>query len=258
MQTSRLTRNRHADAQPLMPGRSRWVDGGDTVFGQGDVADSVFYVVEGWVQLSMLSVTGRNAIVARTGPGGFLGEAALLASSLRAHTATAITGCRLVEIGARDLPRLIRVNPEVASHFIAHMLRRIDRLDADLADQLFNSAKQRLARALLLLAAPSPTGASCRAHVSQEALSDMIGTTRSRVNVFLRSFRALGLIEYNAAGLTVTPALQTVCGATATPSIRKAVTQPRPNPDLRSTCGRQTEGPSFRDQVRQHATAPPR
>jgi len=100
----------------------------------------------------------------------------------------------------------------LSDRFIAYMLMRNSRLEADLIDQLFNSSEKRLARTLLLLARfgngqkPQPILPA----LSQEMLAEMIGTTRSRVNFFLNKFRKLGFITYDAAGLTVNPSLLTL------------------------------------------------
>jgi CRP/FNR family transcriptional regulator, cyclic AMP receptor protein len=86
--------------------------------------------------------------------------------------------------------------PAFAGMFIAHLLARAIRVEADLVDQLFNSSEKRLARMLLLLAKdekPEPI----LAKISQETLADMIGTTRSRLSFFMNKFRKLGLIDYN-------------------------------------------------------------
>ncbi|MEP7117093.1 MAG: cyclic nucleotide-binding domain-containing protein, partial [Acidobacteriota bacterium] len=119
------------------PGQPLTAAAGTIVFKQGDAADAVFQVIEGRIQLSMLSSSGRNAIVATLGPGSFLGEVMLLESSLRTHTATAVTACRLVAIAPEEMRELLHSHPDVESQFIGHMLRRINRLDADLADLLF-------------------------------------------------------------------------------------------------------------------------
>jgi CRP-like cAMP-binding protein len=83
--------------------------------------------------------------------------------------------------------------------FIAHLLSRTIRVEADLVDQLFNSSEKRLARLLLLLANFGKDGKPepIIAKVSQETLAEMIGTTRSRVSFFMNKFRKLGFIDYN-------------------------------------------------------------
>jgi CRP/FNR family transcriptional regulator, cyclic AMP receptor protein len=85
--------------------------------------------------------------------------------------------------------------------FIAHLLARAIRVEADLVDQLFNSSEKRLARMLLLLANFGKEGSPepMIAKISQETLAEMIGTTRSRVSFFMNRFRKLGFIDYNGS-----------------------------------------------------------
>ena len=99
------------------------------------------------------------------------------------------------------MARLLRYEPEFADYFLFHLLTRTARVEADLVNQLFSSSEMRLARALLLLAnygsdfGPEPIPVK----VNHELLAKMVGTTRSRVNVFMNKFRRLGLIDYNGS-----------------------------------------------------------
>ena len=85
-----------------------------------------------------------------------------------------------------------------SDRFIAHMLGRNIRVEEDLIDQLFNSIEKRLARTLLMLARYGKQNQPQKMlpKISQETLAGMIGTTRSRVNVFMNKFRKLGFIKY--------------------------------------------------------------
>ena len=184
----------------------------EVVFSQGDPSDSVLYVRIGGIQLSVLSNAGKEAIVASLGPGDFLGEGALAGLPLRLETARATMATTVLVVPKRQMIRLLHDQHALSDRFIAHMLMRNARLEADLVDQLFNSSEKRLARTLLLLARygkgtkPQPM----RPSVSQETLAEMIGTTRSRVNFFLNRFRKLGFIGYDGRGLTINPSLLTV------------------------------------------------
>jgi CRP-like cAMP-binding protein len=182
------------------------------VFSQGDACDSVMYVRKGAIRLSVLSHAGKEAIVGILGAGDFLGEGALSGYPVRLETATAMTECTLLVVPKRQMIRLLHSHHTFSDHFIAHMLMRNARLEADLVDQLFNSSEKRLARTLLLLSQYGGNDQPQRLlpAVSQETLAEMIGTTRSRVNFFLNKFRKLGLIEYDGGGLTVNPSLLTV------------------------------------------------
>ncbi len=172
-----------------------------TIFGQGDPAPSIMYVETGTVRLSVLSHTGKEAVVAVLDPGHFFGEGCLAGQSLRMATATAMGPCTVLAVDKPEMARQLRAQPDFAERFLTHMLTRNIRIEEDLVDQLFNSTEKRLARTLLLLARYGEPEASHRAlpRVSQELLAEMVGTTRSRVNFFMNKFRKLGFIDYNGA-----------------------------------------------------------
>ena len=181
------------------------------IFSQGDPCDAVMYIRKGSVQLSVVSRAGKQAIVATLGAGDFFGESALTGQLLRMGTATATVASEVLVIEKTAMKRLLHEQRAFSDRFIANMLARNLRIEADLIDQLFNSSEKRLARALLLLARygvqeepqhPLPK-------ISQEALAEMIGTTRSRVNFFMNKFKKLGFIEYNG-GLKINPSLFSV------------------------------------------------
>jgi CRP/FNR family transcriptional regulator, cyclic AMP receptor protein len=172
---------------------------GETVFRQGDAARDVLFIHQGAVRCTVLSRGGREAVVALHGTGDFFGEGCLGGRPLR--TASAITSepSLIRHVDQHEAERLLRHDPKFAERFLSHVLKRNARMEDDLLDQLFNTSEQRLARALLLLAE--------RAHgeskgtvprLSQETLAELIGTTRSRVNLFLNRFRKLGFIDYDA------------------------------------------------------------
>ena len=171
---------------------------GESIFSQGDAGADVFYVRNGGVQLSVLSRTGREAIVAMLGPGDFFGEGCMAGQPLRMGSATAITPSVILLVAKQRMAELLHKESTMSDRFIAHMLSRNIRIEEDLIDQLFNSSEKRLARALLLLARYGQDGVPVRAvpSVSQEMLAEMIGTTRSRVNFFMNKFKRLGFIEY--------------------------------------------------------------
>jgi CRP/FNR family cyclic AMP-dependent transcriptional regulator len=187
----------------MSPRSVRFVKGA-VVFAQGAQANSVFYVEDGGVQLTVLSSGGKEAVVAMLGPGDFFGEGCLAGQPLRMGTAKAVMRTALLRIPKPDMVRLLHERPEFSDRFIAHMVNRNIRIEEDLVDQLFNSSEKRLARTLLLLARYGKVDTDSRVlpKLSQETLAEMIGTTRSRVNFFMNKFRKLGLIEYNG-GLKV-------------------------------------------------------
>jgi CRP/FNR family cyclic AMP-dependent transcriptional regulator len=172
----------------------------DTViFTQGDLCEDVLYIQTGGVKLSVLSKTGREAVVAMLGPGDFFGEGCLAGQPVRMGSATAITPSVIRVVAKDKMVRLLHKQHAMSDRFISHMLSRNIRIEEDLIDQLFNSSEKRLARTLLLLARYGKQDKPARVvpRISQETLAEMIGTTRSRVNFFLNKFKRLGFIEYN-------------------------------------------------------------
>jgi CRP/FNR family cyclic AMP-dependent transcriptional regulator len=169
------------------------------VYAQGDPADSVFYIHEGKVKITVISEQGKEAVVAILGPDEFCGEGCLTGQPLRVATATALTECKIMKLDKGEIVRVLHDEPAFSEMFIAHLLARTIRVEEDLVDQLFNSSEKRLARALLLLANFGKEGRPepIIAKVSQETLAEMIGTTRSRVSKFMNKFRQLGFIDYN-------------------------------------------------------------
>jgi CRP/FNR family transcriptional regulator, cyclic AMP receptor protein len=181
------------------------------IFSQGDPSDSVLYIQNGSVKLSVVSRTGKEAVVGMLGSGDFFGEGALAGQPVRLATATAMTESRILVVPKRQMIRLLHRQHEFSDRFISYMLARNTRLEEDLVDQLFNASEKRLARTLLLIARYGKPQGPRRLlpRISQQVLADMVGTTRSRVNFFMNKFRKLGFIEYNG-GLKIHDALLSV------------------------------------------------
>jgi CRP-like cAMP-binding protein len=172
---------------------------GRIVFSQGQPSDAVMYLQKGSIKISVLSRTGKEAVVAMLGPGDFFGEGALTGQAVRIGTATTTAPTTVLVIDKGVMLGLLRDEPTFSERFISYMLTRNIRIEADLVDHLFNSSEKRLARALLLLARYGDQAGPERRipKISQETLAEMVGTTRSRVNFFMNKFRDLGFIEYN-------------------------------------------------------------
>jgi CRP-like cAMP-binding protein len=172
---------------------------GKIVFAQGQPSDAVMYIQKGGIKISVLSRTGKEAVVAMLGRGDFFGEGVLTGQPVRIGTATATTMTTVLIIEKGVMLRLLRDEPTFSARFISYMLDRNIRIEADLVDHLFNSSEKRLARTLLLLARYGDQEGPDRRipKLSQETLAEMVGTTRSRVNFFMNKFRDLGFIEYN-------------------------------------------------------------
>jgi CRP/FNR family transcriptional regulator, cyclic AMP receptor protein len=172
----------------------------ETIFSQGDPAKNVIYIQEGGVKLSVVSTTGKEAVVEILGPGDFLGVRSLGDQALYAESATTIVPTTVLVIEKDEMIRVLHTEHGMSDRFIANMLARNVRAEEALIDQLFNSSEKRLARALLLLAryGTQEQPQEVIPKLSQEMLAEMIGTTRSRVNFFMNKFRKLGFIEYNS------------------------------------------------------------
>jgi CRP/FNR family transcriptional regulator, cyclic AMP receptor protein len=185
---------------------------GTVIYAQGDPATSVWYLQSGRVKLSVVSSSGKEAVVAILDAGDFFGEGCLAGQPRRMGTAAAIADTVAMRIGKRVMIDRLHGEPALSDRFIRHMLARNIRIEEDLIDHLFNSSEKRLARTLLLLARFGSDNAGARVlpKISQETLAEMVGTTRSRVNIFMNKFRKLGFIEYSRKGLKINSSLMTV------------------------------------------------
>ena len=183
------------------------------IFMQGQPADSVFYLRRGKVKLSVTSQQGKEAIVAVLSAGDFFGEGCLAGQQLRIATAISVSDCTLMKIDKQTMTRMLHTQHDISELFVTHLLSRNIRFEGDLVDQLFNSSEKRLARILLLLArfGKESKTETVLPRINQEHLSQMVGTTRSRVSHFMNKFKKLGFIDYDNSGdLTVNNGLLSV------------------------------------------------
>ncbi len=184
----------------------------ESIYSQGDSASAVFFLQSGKVKLTVVSASGKEAVIAHLQAGSFFGETSLAGEAHRSSSVTALEPCTIIRIDKTTMLELLSSEPEFADHFRAYLLARNIRMVADLVDHLFNSSEKRLARLLMMMAnygqnsEPTPLIAK----ISQETLAEMIGTTRSRVSFFLNRFRDLGYINYNSGGMLVNPSLMNV------------------------------------------------
>jgi CRP/FNR family cyclic AMP-dependent transcriptional regulator len=169
------------------------------VYSQGDPADSVFFIREGRVKVGVTSEHGKEATIALLEEGDCFGEGCLNGQAARLSTVKTMTDSVIVRLEKKVALRLLHDHPEFAETFLSYTLARKARVEQDLVHQLFNSSEQRLARLLVVMAnfAKDAKPEQVVAKINQETLAEMIGTTRSRVNVFMNKFRKLGFIEYN-------------------------------------------------------------
>src|SRR6478672_7681663 len=171
---------------------------GGVIYSQGDPAMQVMYIQQGSAKISVISKTGKEAIVAMLSGGDFFGEGCLAGQTRRMATATAMSPTTVLVVEKPHMMQMLHREPALSDRFRVHMLARNIRIEEDLVDQLFNSSEKRLARALLLLARYGKGGDTRPIpRLSQETLAEIVGTTRSRINFFMNKFRDLGLIEYN-------------------------------------------------------------
>lgn len=171
----------------------------ESIYSQGDAANTVMYVQKGRVTLSVVNGTGKEAVIAMFGPTDFFGEGCMAGQTHRMGTTTAVTPTTLLVMQKEEWQRVLHAEHKLSDYFITYMISQNIRVEEDLVDQLFNSSEKRLARTLLLLARYGKQKQPTRIlpTISQETLANMVGTTRSRVNFFMNKFRKLGFIEYN-------------------------------------------------------------
>ena len=176
----------------------------ETIYAQGATCDAVFYIQKGKVRLTVVSKNGKEATIGILNPGDFFGEGGLAGQPLRMGAAIAMTDCELMRIEKTAMMNALHREHTLSDMFVAYLLGRNIRYEADLVDQLFNSSEKRLARILLLLARFGKEGVpeTVLPKISQETLAEMVGTTRSRVSFFMNKFRKLGFVDYNG-GLEV-------------------------------------------------------
>jgi CRP/FNR family cyclic AMP-dependent transcriptional regulator len=170
-------------------------------FSQGGLADSIFFLQNGRARLTVVSKAGKEATTTMLAVGDFIGEESVAAiPGLRLSTATAITACTALKIERKEMIRAIDEEHDLSNLFVAFLLARSMRAQADLVDQRFNNSEKRLARILLLMAdfAEPRMLDTLIPPITQDTLADMVGTTRSRVSHFMNGFRRLGYIDYNS------------------------------------------------------------
>ena len=188
-----LFRNMSDDRHVMIVGK------GETIFSQGDRADSVYFIQSGSVKISVVSYAGKEGVLAIMGPRNFFGEESLAEQSLRTNTATAMEASTVLHVEKQAMVRALHTQSDLAEALMAFLLKRSVNLEEDLADQLFNHSEKRLARVLLKLAhldehsgAPDTTILK----LSHETLAEMVGTARSRIAHFMNKFRKMHLIQY--------------------------------------------------------------
>ena len=178
---------------------TRSYEHGQSIYAQGDAANSMFCVLHGGVRLTATSPHSRKRSISILRAGECFGESGVLDSSARRSTATSIQHSTIGRIGRQETARRLRDEPPFAKLFMRHLLLRIQRVEDDLFDQLVNSSEKRLARLLLQLSDFGKEDAKqvhAEVNVDQGTLAEVVGTTRSRVSHFMNGFREQGFIDY--------------------------------------------------------------
>jgi CRP/FNR family cyclic AMP-dependent transcriptional regulator len=182
------------------------------IYSQGDHATQVMYIQHGSAKISVLSKSGKEAVVAMLSAGDFLGEGCLAGQTRRMATATAMSPTTLLVVEKPHMMQMLHKEPALSDRFRLHMLMRNIRIEEDLIDQLFNSSEKRLARALLLMAryGEEPKQQQVVHELSQETLAEMVGTTRSRFHRIQRRVESQQLAaQRRPSRLSVTRFAQT-------------------------------------------------
>ena len=105
------------------------------VFLQGDAADSIYYIEKGQIQLTVVSMEGKEAVIAVLGTSDFCGEGCLVGEPLRMVTATTMTQCTVVRLEKATVMRAIHEDPEFSEFLVGYLLKRTSRLTDNLVDQ---------------------------------------------------------------------------------------------------------------------------
>jgi CRP-like cAMP-binding protein len=193
-----------------IPGKTVEYRRGEVVFRHGDSCKHLLYIQRGRVKLSVLSKGRREVDLTMLGPGEFFGEGCLAGQTVRMGKAIAIADSTIRFLGKNQMVRLLYKH-QMSDRFIAHLLTRNIQIEEHLFNQLFNSSEKQLARTLLRLGRYDKHSEPVRTvpRISHETLAQMVGTTRSRVNVLMRKFQQLGFIG-DKDGLTVDNSLLSV------------------------------------------------
>ncbi len=176
-----------------------------TVFAQDDAAGAVFYILQGKVRHTVVSMFGKEANLDILSEEDFLGYCGLAGEPFHASSATAITDCKLMKIDNEAMTLELSKGRALSEFFVQYLLARNIRNQEELVDQFFGSGEMRVARALLQLADFGEDGKPKTriSEVSQEALADMAGTTRMQVRFAMNRFRKSGFLTHRSNGLQI-------------------------------------------------------
>jgi CRP/FNR family transcriptional regulator, cyclic AMP receptor protein len=170
------------------------------VYTCGDQNKMICFVESGQIKLLMLSPEGKECLLAIHSAGDIFGELCLCGLGERLETATAMKGTVVKQIPSTQfLARLSR--DSLLEGFVRYLAERIADQQQVIANLVTVDSEQRLGQTLLQLARSmgkkDQQSVRIELKISHEELSEMVGTTRPRISVFMQRFRNLGLIETN-------------------------------------------------------------
>jgi CRP/FNR family transcriptional regulator, cyclic AMP receptor protein len=185
---------------------------GEILFNQGDPADSLYFIQQGFVRITTVSARGKEANIAVIGINDFFGEGCLIGHTTRVATATCLSDCMVVRLEQASAIRALRQNRPFAEFFVARIVTSLVQLREVVVSHILESSEVRLARILMRLANydKNSQGRNPIINVGQEELGNMVGTTRSRINHFMTKFRKLGHIQYDGTAIVVHKSLSRI------------------------------------------------
>lgn len=177
-----------------------------TVYSRGDKDEKVYFIESGQIKLLMLATEGRECILAIHAAGDVFGELCLSGLEARAETAVAMEETVLKQIPCnRFFTRL--QDASLFEGFVQYLAVRIADQQQIIANLVTVDTEQRLGKTLLRLGRTmgkrDPHSIRIELKITHEELSNMVGTTGSRVSIFMQRFHNLGLIETNADNFLV-------------------------------------------------------
>ena len=170
------------------------------VYTCGDQDETVYFIESGQIKLLMLSPEGKECLLAIHGTGDIFGELCLSGLGARRETATAMEETILKKVPCHEF--FTRLNRDsLFGGFVQYLAVRIADQQQVIANLVTVDSEQRLGKTLLQLAATmgkkDPRSIRIELKISHEELSEMVGTTRPRISLFMQRFHNLGLIERN-------------------------------------------------------------
>lgn len=180
---------------------------GEVLFRKGDPGRQLYGVVEGRLKVYSSGVDGREVVFGLSDPGDVTGEIALLDAEPRSATVVALQATELLTLDRRDFLPFLERHPKVAIRLAELLAERLRRLSELTEDSVLLALRARLAKKLLALARSygreTEDGTLIDMKLSQQALGDMVGTSRESINKQLRSWTQDGLVSSDRGWITV-------------------------------------------------------